>query len=29
MEDIGWEEFLGLSPDVRMERVGFVLQRAG
>ena len=29
MADIGWEEFLGSSADVRMERVGFALQRAG
>ena len=29
MADVGWEEFLSGSPDVRMERVGFTLQRAG
>ena len=29
MADVGWEEFLGSSTDVRMERVGFTLQRAG
>ena len=29
MADVGWEEFLGRSTEVRMERVGFALQRAG